>query len=94
MLLPILAYMVNFPMKTTIDIADPLLDKARRVAAREGTTVKALVEAGLRRIIDDKEQPRAFRLRRASFKGRGLQRGAKGLSWDRLREMAYEGHGA
>ena len=81
-------------MKTTIDIADPLLDKARRVAAREGTTVKALVEAGLRRVINDKEQRRAFRLRRATFKGQGLQPGAEEMSWDRLREMAYEGRGA
>jgi hypothetical protein len=81
-------------MKTTIDIADPLLEKARRVAARDGTTVKALVEAGLRRVIDDKEQRRAFRLRRASFKGRGLQAGVKGLSWERLRELAYEERGA
>ena len=80
-------------MKTTIDIADPLLEKARRVAAREGTTVKALVEAGLRRVIEDREQRGKFRLRRASFKGRGLQPAAQGLSWDRLREMAYEGRG-
>ena len=80
-------------MKTTIDIADPLLEKARRVAAREGTTVKALVEAGLRRVIEDQEQRGKFRLRRASFKGRGLQPAAQGVSWDRLREMAYEGRG-
>jgi len=80
-------------MKTTIDIADPLLDEARRVAAREGTTVKALVEAGLRRVIEDKKQRKAFRLRPASFKGRGLQAAAQGVSWDRLRELAYEGRG-
>jgi len=35
-------------MKTTIDIADPLLDEARKLAAREGTTLRALVERGLR----------------------------------------------
>jgi hypothetical protein len=80
-------------MKTTIDIADPLLEKARRVAAQEGTTVKALVEAGLRRVIEDRDQRGKFRLRRASFKGRGLQPAAQGLPWDRLREMAYEGRG-
>jgi len=80
-------------MKTTIDIADPLLDKARRIAAQEGTTVKALVEAGLRRVIEDRDRRGRFRLRRASFKGRGLQPGARDLTWDRLREMAYEGRG-
>jgi hypothetical protein len=52
-----------------------------------------LVEAGLRRVIDDREQRGKFRLRRASFKGRGLQPGAQGASWERLREMAYAGRG-
>jgi hypothetical protein len=33
-------------------------------------------------------------LRRATFKGRGLQAGVEGASWERLREMAYEGRGA
>jgi hypothetical protein len=80
-------------MKTTIDIADPLLERARQVAAQEGTTVKALVEAGLRRVIEDRKTRGKFRLRRASFKGRGLQPAAQALPWDRLREMAYEGRG-
>jgi len=34
-----------------------------------------------------------FRLRRASYKGNGLQAALQGVSWERLREMAYEGHG-
>jgi transcription-repair coupling factor (superfamily II helicase) len=32
-------------------------------------------------------------LRRASFKGKGLQPQVAGAGWDRLREMAYEDHG-
>ena len=42
-------------MKTTIDISDSLLEKARRVAASRGTTVKALVEAGLRQVLADRD---------------------------------------
>ena len=34
-------------MKTTVDIADALLEEARTAADREGTTLKALLEAGL-----------------------------------------------
>jgi hypothetical protein len=31
-------------MKTTLDISDPLLDEVRKIAARENTTLRALVE--------------------------------------------------
>jgi hypothetical protein len=34
-----------------------------------------------------------FRLRPASFNGLGLRRELQEASWDRLRELAYEGHG-
>ena len=80
-------------MKTTIDIADSILNDARRLAAREGITVKALVELGLRRVIAEKKRAGPFRLRKASFKGKGLQPGVKNAGWDRLRELAYEGRG-
>jgi Arc/MetJ family transcription regulator len=82
-------------MKTTIEIADALLTEAKRVAAREGVTVRALVEQGLRRVLEEKKRRApGFKLRRASFKGRGLQQGSGDVSFDRLRELAYEGRGA
>jgi hypothetical protein len=59
-------------MKTTIEISDPLLRAARKRAAREGVSLRALVERGLRRVISETRLA-AFKLRRASFKGRGLQ---------------------
>jgi Arc/MetJ family transcription regulator len=81
-------------MKTTIDIADALMAEARRTAEAEGTTVRALVESGLRQVLADKRRRAApFRLRRASFKGKGLQPDAQGLGWERLRELTYEGRG-
>lgn len=80
-------------MKTTIEIADKLLEQAKRVAARERTTVRALVETGLRREISERRLRKAFRLRDASVKGRGLQPGVRGLSWERLRDLIYEGRG-
>lgn len=80
-------------MKTTIEIPDPLLAEARKVAAREGVTLKALVERGLRRVIVESAEAAPFRLKDASFKGKGLHPDAGDGSWERLRELAYEGRG-
>lgn len=79
-------------MKTTLDISDPLLRDARKIAAREGTTLRALVEQGLRKVIAEKSQrKRPFRLRKASVKGRGLQPEFADAGWERLRDAIYEG---
>jgi hypothetical protein len=80
-------------MKTTLDISDPLLLEARKVAARDRTTLRALVEQGLRRVVADKKRRRQFRLRKASFKGRGLRAELGDAGWERLRDLAYEGRG-
>jgi hypothetical protein len=81
-------------MKTTVEISDPLLRDARKVAAREGTTLRALIEQGLRRILGERKKPKsAFRLRDASFKGRGLHPDMQGATWEQIREKIYEGRG-
>lgn len=80
-------------MKTTIEISPPLLNQARKLATRQGTTLRALVEEGLRRVVAENRRPEGFRLRQVSFRGQGLQAPAAGSGWDRLREMAYEDHG-
>lgn len=80
-------------MKTTIEISDALMEQARRLAARENTTLRALVEQGLHKVIADKKQSAGFHLRRASFKGKGLQPALHDAGWERMRDMAYEGRG-
>jgi hypothetical protein len=51
-------------VKTTVDIAETMLREAKLIAAREGTTLKALVEEGLRHVIDErKRESTGFRLR-------------------------------
>jgi len=81
-------------VKTTIELPDSLLETAREVAAHEGTTLRELMEEGLRRALADRRRQRKFRLRRASFKGKGLQPGVAGGSWERIRDLLYEGRGA
>ncbi len=77
-------------MKTTLEISDPLLRDARRIAAREGTTLRALVEQGLRQIVTAKKKQRAgFRLRDVSFTGRGLRPELRDAGWERIRDLIY-----
>jgi len=80
-------------MKTTVEISDALLEAAKKVAATEGTTLRELIEVGLRQTLADRKKLGKFTLRKASFRGKGLQAPLKGANWDRLREIAYEGHG-
>lgn len=71
-----------------------MLETARQVAVREKTTVRALVEEGLRRVIEDRQRGSGFKLRKVTFKGDGLQAQAAGASWEQIREMIYAGRGA
>jgi Bacterial antitoxin of type II TA system, VapB len=80
-------------MKMTVEISDSLLNEAKTLAARQGTTVRALIEEGLRRLVAERTRPGAFRLRKATFKGEGLQPHAMGTPWEQMRDLAYEGRG-
>ena len=80
-------------MKTTIQLPDSLFEEARKLAQHERTTMKALVEEGLRRLISERRQRGRFRLRKATFRGKGLQPHLAGATWDQIRELSYEGRG-
>lgn len=77
-------------MKTTVEISDALLDEARRVARREKTTLRSLVEQGLRRVLQERRAHAVFRLKKASFRGRGLQPDMADAGWERIRALAYD----
>ena len=80
-------------MKTTVEIPDPLAEEAKAVARREKTTLRALIETGLRQVVRDRRRKARFALRDASFGGRGLQPDFREDDWTRIREAAYEEHG-
>lgn len=80
-------------MKTTIELADDLVNCAKAHAIKEKTTLRALVERGLRSVLDADAHPRPFRLRDASVGGTGLSAEFRGAGWQRIREAAYEGRG-
>ena len=81
-------------MKTTVEISDALLRAARQLAAEEGTSVRALIEEGLRRVIEQRRRARGFRLRMVTFRGKGLRPEVREGSWERIRELIYEGRGS
>jgi hypothetical protein len=80
-------------MKTTIEISDALLRDVRKLAAREGVTLRTLVERGLRHVVSDTKPKARFKLRRASFRGQGLRAELRDASWNSIRDLSYEGRG-
>jgi hypothetical protein len=61
-------------MKTTIDVSDALFNSAKELAQKRQTTLRALVEEGLRRVLADsqaKVKP-AFKLKDARVHGREM----------------------
>lgn len=81
-------------MKTTVEIADSLAREARELAAREKTTLRELIEAGLRAVLQERRKRAAFRLRDASQGGKGLRPELRDASWESVRDAAYEGRGS
>ena len=76
-------------MKTTISIADDLLEKAKLRARRENKTLRDVVEEALRLHLAQKGSRNAFRLKRHTFKGKGLQPGIEEGNLEQLRDLIY-----
>ena len=90
---PILRAMVA-RMKTTIEIRDDLLREAKEAARAGKTSLRALVEEGLRETLKRRARGRKpFRFKVVSFKGDGVQPGIDLSNWEQIRSIMYEGHG-
>jgi len=81
-------------MKTTVHIPDALLAQAKHLASQEQTTVRALIEEGLRRILVERKAAKPFKLRRVTFPGKGLQPRMAGAGWRAMRDTIYKERGA
>jgi Bacterial antitoxin of type II TA system, VapB len=77
-------------MKTTLEITDSLLEQAKQLAAARATTLRQIVEEGLRNLIETRQE-KPFHLRDGSFGGQGMVRK---MSWDEIRSEIYQGRGA
>ena len=78
-------------MKTTVEIPNALFQEAKAYAAGRNLSLKEVIEAGLRRVLEESRVERKpFRLRDGSFRGRGI---AADADWPTIRRMIYEGRG-
>lgn len=78
-------------MKTTIEIADDLFERAQEVARKEKTTFRSLTEEGLRLVLTQKRQKTGTRKWRPITRGGGLRPGFADWDWEKIRDLIYEG---
>ena len=76
-------------MKTTVEIPDELLYEIQLIAQDEQTTMKSLMEEGLRAVIARHRRGQSFVLRDASVRGNGLRPEVAGANWAELRALIY-----
>lgn len=80
-------------MKTTVEISDALLERAKERAAARETTLRALIEEGLRSVLAEDAGEAGFCMRKGSVGGNGLRPEIRDGSWNRIVEVSYEGRG-
>ena len=61
-------------MKTTIELSDSLFQSAKQLAQESQTTLRALIEEGLRRVLAEQlsKPKQAFKLKNASVRGKAM----------------------
>ena len=80
-------------MKTTIEIADDLFERAQRLARKEKTTFRSLTEQGLRLVLQGK-QTKPKKLPPLVTVPGELTDEFKNAPWEKIRDEIYKGHGA
>jgi len=82
-------------MRTSIDIKDALLREAQRHALEHDLTLEAVVEEGLRRVVEEPAPPKRarYKYKGVTVKGEGLQDGIREGDWETIRSIIYEGRG-
>jgi hypothetical protein len=81
-------------MKTTVELDDALLDRCRKLARREGITLRALIEEGLRLALAGRRRAPPLRpFKFPVYGGSGMTEEFKDADWNRVRDEIYRGHG-
>lgn len=77
-------------MKTTVNLPDELVREAQELARQQRTTLRELIETGLRAVVRQRTTDSTFVLEDASVDGQGLQPAFRGASWDQIRNAIYD----
>ena len=83
----------SYFMKTTLEISDSILAKAKQLAQEQKVTLRSLAEEGLTRVIEERERKKPARIQPVTFRGNGLHPRFHGSAWPQIRDVAYEGRG-
>lgn len=81
-------------MKTTIDIHDELLARAKRHARNTGRPLRAVVEDGLRRVLTSTDAGRRYKLPDLRVGDPHANDPLDTYSWSDLRDLIYGDRGA
>jgi hypothetical protein len=83
-------------MKTSLELSANLFNKAKKVAQQRNTSLKALIEEGLRLLLERHESRKSIKPKVITFGKDGLTEEyvGRGLDWNSIREEIYRGHGA
>jgi hypothetical protein len=74
-------------MKTTIELSDNLLSRAKDRARAQKITLRFLIEKSLSTTLEEPLPP--AKVRPVTFKGKGLSHEFEGASWDKIRDTIY-----
>ena len=80
-------------MKTTVELPDDLLERSKAVARRENSTLKALIEEGLRLALQARRRKPAAAFTLQPFQGDGLSPEFADAGWEKLRDEIYRDRG-
>ena len=76
-------------MKTTVEIQDQLLERAKRLSKRTGKPLRQLMEEGLRHVLQSQRPSRTYHLPDRSVGSAADPDPLAGFSWQDLRAEIY-----
>ena len=76
-------------MKTTVDIHDELLKRAKCHAKKTGQPLRAVVEQGIRLVLEAEAKRRPYKLPDRSVGKPGDPFPLASYTWDELRDIIY-----